>query len=186
MGSLSSLFSVPMYKTNIGIHEVPESLDLNRSAWDGEMTSTFKTQLDVLQRMDCVDVVNWHAFEYVRAITGSDEFTVTIEQSWCNYGMTGDCQYEHDHLGTTLAGCYYRTVPEGSGEIRFIQPINELRFYNMWQTNDQTGYEVPHYPVEGDLWIWPAFVRHKVMENKSKDPRITVAFNIRIDHELAE
>ena len=183
---IHSLFNVPIYKTNIGYHAVDTSrLVMNRDAWDGEMVSSFETEKNVLSGDPLLDTVNWHAMEYMRSVSGRDDIVLTMEDSWVNYGVTGDCQYEHDHIGRTLAGCYYHTVPPESGEVRFLNPMNDFRYDDVWQTNQQTGYEVPHVPSCGDLWIWPGFIRHKVMMNHDRDTRITIAFNIKVTHEVA-
>ena len=90
----------------------------------------------------------------------TDKFT--IPDIWVNYSPPGCINAKHNHVGADIGGCFYLAVPENSGTIQF-----------------ETGEEF--MPVSGDILFWDANIIHWVNENKSKQDRISIAFNIKYD-----
>lgn len=86
----------------------------------------------------------------------------------------------HEHPNNILSGLIYLQTPEGSSNIRFHDPrfhtkILNLPIHEAKDTNWQC-YDI--VPEEGLILIWPAWLSHEVLENKSKEGRITAVFNI--------
>lgn len=82
-----------------------------------------------------------------------------ISDIWVNYSPPGCINGPHNHVGATIAGCFYLTVPDDSGKIEF-----------------ETGESI--MPNAGDLFYWDAGIIHWVNENESNQDRISIAFNI--------
>jgi hypothetical protein len=86
-----------------------------------------------------------------------------IDQWWFNCGESGDEYRWHDHVPYQHSGVLYVQVPENSGGIEF-------RKYEEYQT---------FVPAAGDFIQFAGNLAHRVQPNKSKDYRITVAFNFK-------
>lgn len=187
------LFSVPFYRTEIGRHGIDLSLyDPNRNAWDGEMNTTFSTDRMVLKNLpDLENVITSQVAEFVKILTGLDTHSIHIDSSWINFGETGDQQYEHDHIGgSDISGVYYIHVPPDSGDIKFKNPITQFRYIEghcvnaipFWHRNSFTRPDTSYIPSDGELILFPSFLRHRVMPNRSEETRITLAFNATVNH----
>ena len=64
-----------------------------------------------------------------------------------------------------------------TGKLTFINPANILNECNL-KSPFVRNYSVE--PKDGDLFIWPAWIPHKVDRNESDRQRINLAFNINI------
>ena len=68
----------------------------------------------------------------------------------------------HSHGGATWAGVYYIKTPENCGCIEF----------------KHDGQLLTIKPYPGLLLTFPSGLEHRVLENKSSEDRITLAFNL--------
>lgn len=86
---------------------------------------------------------------------------------WGNINPPGSYNRKHGHLnrdeGPSIAGVYYVKVPENSGSIVFYEGKTFSKSYQ---------------PIESDLLLFDDFIGHSVNENKSKENRISIAFNL--------
>jgi hypothetical protein len=81
---------------------------------------------------------------------------------WFNISPPRAYHNWHSHGGATQAGVYYIKTPANCGSIEF-------------KHNEQL-LTIDPYP--GLLLIFPAGLEHRVLENKSSEDRITLAFNL--------
>lgn len=108
--------------------------------------------------------------------------TLTVD-SWINFFYPGQSEQQHNHYGNFLSGVYYVSAPEKSGNFRFYDPAAQK---TMWRgqhlvsansnfTNQTSG----DYQAElGKLILFPSWLEHAVLANKSSETRISLAFNI--------
>ena len=109
-------------------------------------------------------------------------------QGWANVNRFGDYHDYHNHPRAYLSGTYYVQVPtemevldgrnDGRpGRITLYDPRGSV---NMTAIKGDPNIE-PEYTIEpkpGMIVLWPAFVNHFVHPNLSKQPRISVSFNV--------
>lgn len=104
--------------------------------------------------------------------------------AWITMNRPNSYLVTHVHSDCLLSGVLWVDAPEDSGSIHFINN-------NAWMCpevfdnvdsnirnnfNSVATYSYP--PVEGKMIIFPAYLPHRVGENKSKRNRISITFNL--------
>lgn len=108
--------------------------------------------------------------------------SVQIDQSWINKFDESDLIGIHDHgyAFNLISGVYYHKAPIGSGDIEFKTPVPFISSFpfvsKQYPTSIISGVE------EGLLIMFPSWLKHHVMPNKSKENRISLAFNVSFDY----
>ena len=93
---------------------------------------------------------------------------------WTNVNEVGSKNVIHSHKTDAWAGIYY-VQAEGTGNLMFYNPanlLNECKFNSPFIRN--TGIQ----PKDGMLILWPGWIPHEVIENKSNHQRINIAWGI--------
>ena len=109
-----------------------------------------------------------------------------IDESWLNFYQGKDHgQEEHDHLPGFFSGIHYvKFNPDVHSTTTFMNPLHQLyMFMNSGRRMGENGARYvsgSHSPnvSEGDVIIFPSFLRHLVSPTDSDELRITLAFNI--------
>ena len=93
---------------------------------------------------------------------------------WTNVNEVGSRNVLHTHTDDAWAGIYYLQAEE-TGNLVFTNPANLLL-----QCNPKSPYtrKTGIKPQDGMLVIWPGWVPHEVLENKSNKQRINIAWGI--------
>ena len=116
----------------------------------------FKTQLD-----EAVGVaVNQAGFPQLH-----------LNNMWFNINHTGCYNSQHTHPGCPLAGVLWIDFPQNSGEFTFHHHDN----HSLAELQVTTwSYE----PTAGMMMLFPGSLAHHVDENRSREPRYSLAFNL--------
>jgi len=86
-----------------------------------------------------------------------------VHMFWFNVNPTGAYHRWHSHGQSVTVGVLYLQTPQNSGDIEF-----------------KIGDEISSItPYKGLLLVFPAGVDHRVLENKSTENRISLAFNLK-------
>ena len=107
--------------------------------------------------------------------------TLQVGNLWINITDKDEFQYYHNHdtfntsirLGirqtfySIFSGSIYIQVPNNSGNFTLI---NE-DLYNPFEIT----------PKEGEIFLFPSYLRHGVMPNKSDESRISISFNLNVE-----
>ena len=95
------------------------------------------------------------------------ELGLPMDEFWFNIAGPGESTGWHDHKERSkLSGVYYLHVPDNSGDIHFRKKIDDETFE--WKMKSKTG----------KLILFDSSIEHSVPENKSKEDRISIAFNL--------
>ena len=95
------------------------------------------------------------------------ELGLPMDEFWFNIAAPGESTGWHDHKERSeLSGVYYLHVPDNSGDIHFRKNIDDKNFE--WKMKSQTG----------KLILFDSSIEHSVPANKSKENRISIAFNL--------
>ena len=100
-----------------------------------------------------------------------DNVDIVISNAWANVNRYKDYNKIHMHPAVDWAGVYYITGPKNSGTIQFYDP----RMAKQLILDDQSFYLEP-FP--GGMLIFPYWLQHAVNYNETKEPRISISFNI--------
>lgn len=109
-------------------------------------------------------------------------------QAWANVNRFGDYHDYHNHPHAYLSGAYYVRVPT---KLEKLETRNDVRpgrltFYDPRACANMTAIKGDPYieaeytvePKSGMILLWPAFLNHFVHPNLSKQPRLSVSFNV--------
>ena len=90
------------------------------------------------------------------------------------------------HPFSLVSAVFYLKVPKNSGRLVFENPIQQhdyimkpgtVKTYN----SINSGYWYAE-PKEGDLIMFPSWLRHWVEPSQSDEDRISIAFNIEVEN----
>lgn len=109
-------------------------------------------------------------------------------QGWANVNRFGDYHDLHNHPHAYLSGTYYVVVPQDSeklpgrrdrrpGAISFYDPRAQANMTAI-KGDPQIEAEYTLLPESGTILLWPAFLHHFVHPNLSREPRISISFNL--------
>ena len=92
----------------------------------------------------------------------------------------GGSHAKHVHPDSKLAGVFYLNAPENSAEIRFYDPRPHSSFFRYkYIKHPSLLYQIHDVvPYTGLFLIFPAWLTHEVLKNKTDNKRTTAVFNI--------
>ena len=93
----------------------------------------------------------------------------------------------HSHPHNFLSGAFYLQVPKDSGKLTFHNPHLQSEVLAPPMKTDQSIHLAPRVgwqPKVKDLLIFPAWLTHEVEINNSKEDRIMLSFNAKIQRKL--
>jgi uncharacterized protein (TIGR02466 family) len=97
--------------------------------------------------------------------------------SWVNWHDQGAFQFDHHHAWARVCGVYYYQTNEQDGNLRFSNPVSEVRA-GLFPGD---GVEPPAIfvtPKVGRLVLWPHWLQHRVEVNSTEHQRISINFNL--------
>ena len=99
-----------------------------------------------------------------------------LDNIWLNVLRRDGFHSGHIHPHSVISGTYYAQVPKNASAIRFEDPRLPMM---MAAPPRREGFEAFHYvqPEAGVALFWESWLRHEVVRNTSKAPRISVSFN---------
>lgn len=108
---------------------------------------------------------------------------------WININKKGDSNLKHCHPKSFLSAVFYVNAPEPSSDIVFYDPRPQRTFaesdcFSRWNTLNALSNGIT--PKTGLLLIFPSWLEHEVAPHLSDEPRISIAFNYRLNcvHEI--
>ena len=187
------LFPVPVHQFDVnGFSEIQDKLidyayDLKKREPEGVSISNhggWQSPDFSVNNED--DVLHYFIINCLAGFPVIDEsFNIKVD-AWININKPGDYNIKHNHPGVDLAGVLWIKCPEDCGVIVFDSPTgfqshNEINSYNdNFKNQNNLFHSYQFDPTEGKILIFPAHLNHHVKENKSKEDRISVSFNIRL------
>ena len=109
---------------------------------------------------------------------------IEIPNIWSIINKKGSSNAMHIHSNCYLSAAYYVKTSEKAGKFVVENPLSVARhsFPNI-EKHTQYNTKVVSLDIEeGDLLLFPAYLPHRVNENKSDEDRIVISFNVNINH----
>jgi uncharacterized protein (TIGR02466 family) len=109
---------------------------------------------------------------------GYEAFEITA--CWATVLAPGAEHRAHDHPNNYLSGVYYLRTGRGADTINFHDPRSQTAIIRppvVELTAENTDHVVMRVK-DGTLLIFPAYLRHSVDANASKEDRISISFNV--------
>ena len=116
-------------------------------------------------------------------------YRLRIGTMWSIINPPGGANRTHIHPGCLWSGVYYVQAPKNSGRIEFIDPRTEnlmsaAKFIPNTKRPRMCWTKVQYKPVAGKMLIFPSWLYHSVVPNRSSAKgknadRMIVSFNLR-------
>ena len=136
---------------------------------------------------DCVNITVGDYFRHV----GINYDVRWSLQAWANINRFGDYHDYHNHPHAYLSGTYYVRIPDDREPLESRSDLRpgRLTLYDPRACANMIAikgdpYVDPEFTVEpraGMILLWPAFINHFVHPNLSRQPRISISFNVMLD-----
>lgn len=161
------------------ILEIEKDIPSGGTNWQCNTYNTLGTfnLVEDLTFTPLISLIEKHVFEFVRNMGSAHQYR--CKEAWANISRKYNFQEYHTHSSRTISAVYYLDVPENSGKIYFesplepdMLPIENITNYNMW-SHRVAWFE----PQAGTLLIFRSYLRHMVEQNKTDNPRISIALN---------
>ena len=115
-----------------------------------------------------------------------ERYKLTCGNIWFNENKGRDINQLHIRGGSFIAGTYYLKIPKGSGDIIFYRNyLEEFALATITASYDRytalSGVTARYPPREGRVVLFPAWLQHGVLPSETEEPRISLAFNLRIE-----
>jgi uncharacterized protein (TIGR02466 family) len=118
--------------------------------------------------------------EYLEIFNFQHDNEILIKDSWVNITERGQFQHYHVHTGNDISGVFYYQSSglqeEGNIVFKTPSPVCAQSKLLYFEPN-----QVFYPPKQGRLILFPSFLEHAVMPNKTDNKRISVSFNADIN-----
>ena len=105
---------------------------------------------------------------------------LTLDSLWVSVLRPGAAHSGHVHPHSVLSGTVYASVPPGAGALRLEDPRLPLMMAAPPRRADgpeDSRTFVTLAPAVGTIFMWESWLRHEVLPNRAKAPRISLSFN---------
>ncbi len=195
MSNIQQLFSIPVYKKNLqGIDvssfrsRVLELLDIDSygdhisvaGMKDASTINTYGIECHMQnweETNQLVNAINPCIAEYWKELNYHPNIKPYIQEMWATISRKAGYVPSHFHGPTPITAVYYLDKTEGSGDLIIQHPLEAL-----------LGSQPINFPFDefeqrmkiqqGDLIMFPGYIRHKTERNVSDDIRISIGMNI--------
>jgi|TARA_B100001094_G_scaffold177055_1_gene171018 uncharacterized protein (TIGR02466 family) len=171
------------------INEAVQVAETQRSnttnPWSSDIQSTFKFDEYINVLKDQCPLLSKHIYkhihQYLAELAVDPPYTlVNLDESWYNYSQPGMWQEFHMHPESDISGIFYVTAPKDSGNIMFNPPASAYNFHKLTHRAKNMQPNIWFEPIVGRLLLWPSYLEHMVVKNKSNEERISIAFNVKL------
>jgi len=190
------LFPVTVFKGQVSNNEILKNLlvseILNESKdleipedWTTHKVRTsFSSESNILNRTELTS----QYIDCMRDVFDKD-FDVSINKIWYNVYTDGEYQEVHDHLGSLFEPSHFSFIhflcfdKENHNPPEFRDPLSQLRTTSLELERNNCGEVYVPDVTEGDLIMFPSYLQHCVPPGKKTEyPRITISFNVKVQH----
>ena len=183
MKDIYSLFSTPLFKSNIGVQYDVSDIEFKRSPSDDGWISVDEQYLNNNKKLK--GSIENEIESYLRDFLKLKKTVYLKHQcSWVLLHKKGDHSQRHYHRNSWLSGVYYLNARKDSGSIAFydqrpygwtcdsMNPISEIEELSLITAN---AYTIE--PQAGDILLFPSKLEHKSNPNQTDFDRVCISFN---------
>lgn len=108
------------------------------------------------------------------------DYDVIVENMWLNSMPTGTTSPNHFHYGYAFSGVYYVKCTSNNNKITFFDPKSAI-LYQPPRIKEYNNLNSDSWWIginEGDLVIFPSYLRHGVPHNNELEDRRSIAFDV--------
>ena len=188
--TIMPLFSTPLYiKENVFISDeeknILKSVEYERMESDNGYYTKDKYILNKTEglKINISKAINQFVYEELKVVP-TIHFYIT--NSWAVKHKKNDWAQLHTHTNCLISGVYYFDVNEDSGRLFFHKEANHFSVFPMHMDLDITEHNILNSkawnftPKNGQLFLFPPWLQHRVSANESDQERYSLAFNVYI------
>ena len=105
---------------------------------------------------------------------------LVMDSLWINVLKPGAAHSGHIHPHSVISGTIYVATPPGAGALRLEDPRLPMMMAAPRRRSEAPeslrGF-VTLTPAPGTIFLWESWLRHEVLANGAKTPRVSVSFN---------
>lgn len=197
---IGNFFSTPIYMNNVSDRtlvdkEINQALSQAKLGNDWQpdndtANTTFNPRgsTDIIRDFGMTELgsqILSHADLYLREINHPYKVgSLDIFTSWLNTFEKDQVigLHEHGYQPNTFSGCYYHRAPNNCGDIQF-KSANPFVISFPHRAENYNNLVIVE-PKDGMILLFPSWLMHKVLPNRSNEVRISLAFNIQFEYEV--
>jgi len=123
------------------------------------------------------DQIKLHVDNYFNYWEFLEPINISISNLWVNIAKQNGYQEEHGHGHNLFSGVIYINVNKDSGDFQFINPLSTID--SLMPLNKKYNHIASIKPYNGLMLIFPSWLKHRALANKSNIDRISISFNIK-------
>lgn len=103
-----------------------------------------------------------------------------LDSIWINVLDPGGAHSGHLHPHSAISGTYYVDTPAGASALKLEDPRLPLMMAAPARREDAPEAErtfIYVSPKAGEVLMWESYLRHEVLPNKARRPRVSISFN---------
>ncbi len=176
------LFFTPFYKSNLKIKESEfEFIKQQKFVRNHNAFILEKNILACEEMKDLADTITEKVKIFFYEICGmSDIVEPELVNSWVNLHQKGDWAQVHNHYNSIITGVLYLDVNENTGDFNVYREshlFGPQLYFEKREDNRMNAEKISFRPKNGDLYLFPANIKHDVSPNNSDLKRLSLAFN---------
>jgi len=190
------IFSVPVYTTEYvddnGVNQYLKDLVTQLEDEDGDSKTdyclsgytSFKKHDNILSLDHCQHLLHYigGAVDTIHKSTGLSG-NIYLQNSWLSINRKYSYHEMHNHLPSTWSGVYYVEAKESDANLTFVN--SNLRSHWPFCRSDENNMDNSANAIfesrTNVLYIFPSYLEHMVLEQKTDNERITLSFNFGVD-----
>ena len=158
-----------------------------KSNWSTHYLSSldFKSDTITLLGMELFqECLSYHVFEYCQYMGFNANIPTEVVSSWFSMFKKGDYGHLHEHGNADVSGVYYFKTNGNDGDIYFQNPNSNMMSSTFYRDSMFT-IDHTYSPAEGQLLLFPGWLKHGIKRNETDNTRISFSFNIHFDKNYA-
>jgi uncharacterized protein (TIGR02466 family) len=106
------------------------------------------------------------------------DLTPVVSGSWAVKHERGDYTSLHSHGRNDISSVFYFKVPEESGDLLLLNPLEYIKGMEAYSPGYETGHQYSRMKaIEGRVYMWPSWLKHKTQASDSDAPRVSMPYN---------
>ena len=189
---IHNLWPIPVYENNFSVDkkwcDYVKSIPYERTPAQNGDISTDRNLLNKNNLNSLKEKINFHVDLYTKKYLNVKGFNVRpdlkdnvifyLQESWCVKHKPHDYSHTHYHKGSLISGVYYIDVPKNSGDLVFQKTGSYVNIFPSAINIECNDDDVKVINVkEGDIYLFPSHLMHKVNKNLSNNDRYCLSFD---------
>jgi uncharacterized protein (TIGR02466 family) len=132
---------------------------------------------DYPELTEVVSFIEEHSKIFWKELQYHDRLTPQVKHLQLGMSYENGYLMDHVHVPWPMTASLYLKKPASSGDLVFTNP-NDMVMMSQPIGDNYADHYYYNEIEEGDLVIFPGYIRHRFNQNKTTDERLCLAFNI--------